>query len=181
MNYNGITQRAVNTKVLALVDQWQSSIEIYRSLKTKLPNDWTCLGNDVGDFPEMTAQGIGLGQCERNFIVRGQPSDWTSEFKTTPTEGQTLSTPELLRANTSLADGGLDMYKDSSNGYMRGIVYASISDSAIAPQGMPGAFIFYTLRGEACRTGFELRTIGEYKVCAIRLTSANYVNEIYQP
>ena len=102
VSYNGITSRASASKTLTLVRQWTQPIEAYRSLNNVLPNDWTCLGNAVTDFPTELGEGIGPGQCERNFIVVGQPSDWTSEFKTNPTAGQTLSTADMLRANSSL-------------------------------------------------------------------------------
>ena len=181
VSYNGITAQATASKTLSLVRQWQQTIVLYQATSSKLPNDWTCLGNSVNDFPADAAASIGLGQCERNFIVSGQPSDWTSEFKTVPTPGQTLSTPELLRANASLSPGGLDMYKNGSNGYMRGIVYASIFDPAIAPQGIPGAYIFYTLKGRDCSLGVQHRLLGDLRVCALKLTTSNYSNEIYQP
>lgn len=181
VSYNGITSRASAAKTLSLVNQWHKSIEIYRSLNEVLPNDWTCLGNSVNDFPADLGNSIGLGQCERNFIVSGQPSDWTSEFKTVPTDGQILATAELLRVNASLSPGGLDKYTHGANGYMRGVVYASIFDPDIAPNGEPGAYIFYTLNGQNCSIGALHRTLGNLRVCKIKLTSSNYANEIYTP
>ena len=181
VSYSGITQQASNAKVLTLVNQWQKSIELYRINSGTLPNDWTCLGNAVTDFPADLGKSIGAGQCEKNFIVSGQPSDWTSEFKTVPTAGQTKPTAELLRVNSGLAKGGLDMYEYGANSYMRGIVYASIFDPVIAPSGQPGAFIFYTLKNKTCGIGVLHRALGSFNVCALRLTSSNYANEIYQP
>lgn len=181
VSYNGITNQAKTSKTLTLVRQWQQTIVLFQATSSKLPNDWTCLGNDVNDFPAEPASSIGLGQCERNFIVSGQPSDWTSEYKTVPTTGQTLSTPELLRANASLSAGGVDKYTAGSNGYMRGIVYASIFDPAMAPQNTPGAYIFYALKGSDCSLGVQHRLLGDIRVCAVKLTSDNYASEIYQP
>lgn len=181
VSYNGITSRASASNTLTLVRQWTQSIEMYRSLNNVLPNDWTCLGNAVTDFPTELGEGIGPGQCERNFIVSGQPSDWTSEFKTVPTAGQTLPTSELLRANMSLPTGLLQTLRYGPNGYMRGIIYASIFDPALAPAGQPGAFIFYALKGQGCTMGTVHRALGSINVCVVRLTTANYANEIYQP
>ena len=181
VSYNGITDRARTAKTLSLVRQWNQTIILYQATSSRLPNDWTCLGNDVNDFPAEASASIGLGQCERNFIITNTPPDWTSEFKTVPTAGQTLSTPNLLRANTSLSTGGLDKYTYGSNGYMRGIVYASIFDPAMAPQNKPGAYIFYALKGSDCTIGVQHRLLGNIRICAVKLTSDNYASEIYQP
>ena len=160
--------------------QWQQTIVLYQTTSERLPNDWTCLGNSVNDFPEKASASIGLGQCERNFIVSGQ-ADWTSEYKTVPTAGQTKATADLLRTNVSSSPGGLDMYTYGSNGYMRGIIYASIFDPAMAPQGKPGAYIFYTVKASSCSLGLEHRVLGSLRVCAVKLTSDDYAKEIYQP
>lgn len=179
VSYNGLQDRAKASKTLTLVDQWEKSIRLYQVTNTYLLEDWTCLGNSVNDFPPISSKNIGLGQCERNMIVINPSPDWTSELKTVPAAGQTQPTTNLLSTNTSLSSGGLEMVEAGSNGYMRGIVYASISDPARSPGGKPGAFIFFALKGQDCPVGTEYRTLGVVRVCAKRLTTDNYLNEIY--
>lgn len=181
VSYVGVRDRAVATKTMALVEQWETTIRLFQINSGKLPNDWTCLGNDVSDFPADHSVGIGPGQCERNFVVGTQASTWTSEYKTVPTPGQSQPTSQLLRRNASLAPGLLDQFDHDGGAYMRGIIYASIYEPQRAPQGKPGAFIFYALKGQPCGQGFEHRVLGPYRVCAIRLTTDNYANEIVAP
>ncbi len=181
VSYQGVTSQATASKTLALVKQWEQTIILYQFTNQLLPDDWTCLGNNVNDFPADPTKAIGLGQCERNIIVANYPADWTSEYKVVPTAGQTIATPELLRANASLAQGGLEMHTYGSNGYIRGIIYASIFDPGMAPQGKPGAYIFYVLKGEDCSLGIQHRLLGDLRVCALKMTTDNYASEIYQP
>lgn len=179
--YNGIQQRAKNSKTLSLVDQWEKSIRMFQVTSNYLPEDWTCLGNSVDDFPAIAAQQIGVGQCERNIIVVNPSPDWTSELKTVPTTGQTRTTVSLLSDNASLSPGGLDMFRGGSNGYIRGIVYASIFEPERAPDNKPGAFIFFALQNQECPSGTTYRTVDTLRVCAKRLTTDNYMNEIFRP
>lgn len=179
--YNGIQDRARNSKTLSLVDQWEKSIRMYQVTSNYLPEDWTCLGNSVNDFPADTSKQIGLGQCERNIIVTNPTPDWTSELKTVPTTGQTRTTVELLSDNASLSPGGIEMLEVGSNGYIRGIVYASIFEPERAPSAKPGAFIFFALKGQECPSGTAYRTLESLRVCAKRLTTDNYINEIFRP
>lgn len=178
--YNGLQDRAKTSRTLTLVDQWEKSIRLYQVTNTYLPEDWTCLGNSINDFQPISSKNIGLGQCERNMIVINPSPDWTSELKTVPTAGQTRPTASLLSDNASLSPGGLEMLEAGSNGYMRGIVYASISDPARSPNSKPGAFIFFALKNQDCPTNTSYRTLGAVRVCAKRLTTDNYLNEIYQ-
>lgn len=178
--YTGIQQRAANSRVISLASQWERTIKLYQVESQLLPNDWTCLGNSVDDFPADHSQQIGPGQCERNMILINPSPDWTSEFKIVPTAGQTVPTADLLRSNATLPSGELDMYEAGSNGYIRGIVYASIFEPARAPDSRPGAFIFYALRNQECPSGDAHRVVDDIHVCANRLTTDNYVNEIFQ-
>lgn len=179
--YNGIQQRAYNSKTLELVSYWEKNIRLLQAKNITLPNDWTCLGNSVNDFAAIPSDQIGLGQCERNIIVQNASPDWTSEFKTVPTPGQTKSTPELLAQNTTQPTGLLPMQKSGINGYIRGIVYASIFEPARAPNGKPGAYIFYALANQACPPDRAYRIVSSLNVCAAKLTTDNYANEVYQP
>lgn len=79
--YNGVIQRADNAKTVALVSQWEKSIRVYQLVSRKLPNDWTCLGQSASEFTAISAESIGIGQCERNVIVANASPDWTSELK----------------------------------------------------------------------------------------------------
>ena len=180
--YNGIIQRADNAKTKALVNHWEKSIRLYQVFNKKLPNDWTCLGQSASEFAAISAESIGTGQCERNVIVVNASPDWTSELKTVPTAGQTLPTPTLLSQNASLSAGLLKMYRvKNSNAYIRGIVYSVIFDPAQAPNAKPGAYIFYVLKGENCPSDRVYRQLDDLRVCAARLTSDNYANEVYSP
>lgn len=114
------------------------------------------------------------------ILVNPSP-DWTSEFKTVPTPEQTLSTPVLLSGNASLSVGQLKMLRAGTNSYMRGIVYAVIYEPERAPNSTPGAYLFYALKNQQCPAGRQYRIVDSVHVCAFRLTSSNYANEIYQP
>ncbi len=179
--YSGIQQRSKNTKTLALVDQWEKSIRMYQATSNLLPEDWTCLGSSVNDFPAIASKSIGPGQCERNVVINNPTPDWTSELKTVPTAGQTRTTVDLLSDNASLSVGTLDMLETGSNGYIRGIIYASIFEAARAPDNRPGAFIFFALKGQTCPSGTAHRAIDTLYICAKRLTTDNYANEIFRP
>lgn len=179
VSYSGIRQRAENAAISTAVHNWENTIRLYQSTTEKLPEDWTCLGQSVNDFPAVPSQSIGLGQCERNMIVVNPSPDWTSEFKTVPTSGQTLATPQLLAQNASPSSGVMPMVRAGTNGYMRGIVYSVIFDPAKAPKGLPGAYLFYALTNQSCPAGRDYRTLGSISVCALKLTTDNYANEIY--
>lgn len=181
VSYGGVQQRAENAKTEALVHQWETSIRLLQVRKAKLPNDWTCLGQSVSDFPEIASEAIGPGQCERNMVLINPSPDWTSEFKTAPTDGQTKPTYQLLSSNATLSPGLLKMYRYGTNSYIRGIIYASIFEPSRAPAGKPGAFIFYVLKNDACPSKQVYRVLGDLNVCALRLTTDNYANEIFQP
>lgn len=181
VGYTGIAQRATNTKTLVLVSGWERIIRSYQATKSFLPNDWTCLGNSVNDFPAEPSESIGLGVCERNILINNV-AEWTSEFKTVPTQDQTLSTPNLLRANADLPTGGLTKYTEGTNSMIKGIVYASIFGASEAPNGQPGAYILYALKNQSCPVGEGYKTVGALSVCGKRLTSlTNYANEIFIP
>ena len=179
--YGRIQDKAKNSKVLLLVEQWEKSIRMFQGTSNYLPEDWTCLGNSVDDFPAIPTKQIGVGQCERNVIVVNPTPDWTSELNTVPSTGQTRTTTALLSDNASLSPGGLDMLETGTNGYIRGIVYASIFEPERSPEGKPGAFIFFALKNQSCPDGAAYRTLGNMSVCAKRLTTDNYVNEIFRP
>lgn len=180
VTYEKVRQRSANAKTIALVNQWEQSISVYQSKSRLLPQDWTCLGNDVDDFPEIPEKSIGPGQCERNMILPLGGSSWTSEFKTVPTDGLSESTPNLLKNNAASLPGTLEMYEAGTDSYMRGIVYATISEPWRAPDSDPGAFIFYALKGQSCPTANIYRTLEDFSICAARLTD-DYTNQIFRP
>lgn len=179
--YNGVQQRTENSKTLALVNQWEKTIRLYQQTSGLLPEDWTCLGRSASEFPAIGSEAIGVGQCERNIIVADPSPDWTSELKTVPTEGQSSPTSALLAQNASPSSGLLTIQRAGTNGYIRGIVYAVIFDPAQAPDGQPGAFIFYALKNSPCPPGRAYRMVDSLHVCASRLTTENYASEIFQP
>lgn len=181
VSYQGVQQRAENTKTKALVRQWEISMRLFQATNEKLPNDWTCLGQTVDDFPEIASKAIEPGQCERNMVLINPSPDWTSEFKTVPTAGQTQPTYRLLSSNATLSSGLLKMYTYGTNAYIRGIIYASIFEPERAPAAKPGAFIFYVLKDEACPADRVYRTLDSLHVCALRLTTDNYAGEVFQP
>ena len=180
VTYNGIQDRANNAKTIALVNNWEKTIRIYQATSGLLPEDWTCLGRSAGEFPAIPSESIGVGQCERNIIVVNPSPDWTSELKTVPTNGQTLPTATLLAQNASSSDGLLPIRREGTNAYIRGIVYSVIFDPAKAPNGQPGAYIFYALKNADCPAGRAYRVVGALNVCAARLTSDNYAYVIFQ-
>ena len=180
VGYNGLRQRAHNTKTILLVSQWEKTIRVHQASGNLLPNDWTCLGKSASEFEAIPSEQIGVGQCERNVIVINPTPDWTSELKTVPVPGQTLPTSEILAQSDTKMEGLLPMQRTGTNGYMRGIVYASISDPTQAPNSQPGAYIFYILKDNPCPLDRAYRILGGLHVCALRLTTSNYANEIYQ-
>lgn len=181
-SYMGIRQRAENAKTTALVAQWESTIRIYQATSGLLPNDWTCLGRSASEFAAIPSESIGVGQCERNMIVINPSPDWTSELKTVPTAGQTQPTSVLLAQNATPSVGLLPIQRAGANGYIRGIVYASIYDPTQAPNGLPGAYIFYALKDTPCPANRVYRTLsGNLYICALKLTTSNYAQEIFQP
>lgn len=179
--YGNIQQRAHNAKVTLLVNQWEKTIRLYQVSSGLLPEDWTCLGASASEFGPIPSEQIGTGQCERNIIVINPSPDWTSELKTVPTTGQTQPTSVLLSQEATPASGLLPMLRAGTNGYIRGIVYAVIFDPTQAPNGQPGAYIFYALKNEACPASREYRTIDSLHVCAAKLTSDDYASEIFRP
>lgn len=181
VSYNGIQQRAHNTKTITLVNQWTKTIRLYQVNSGKLPEDWTCLGTSASEFEAIPSQQIGVGQCERNIIVINPSPDWTSELKTVPTEGSEQPTNMLLAQEVTPLPGLLPMQRAGANGYIRGIVYAVIFDPARAPNSQPGAYIFYALKNQDCPPTKEYRVIDNLSVCAEKLTTDNYTQEIFQP
>lgn len=179
--YNGIQQRAHNAKTLVLVNQWEKTIRVHQARSGLLPEDWTCLGRSADEFEAIPSEQIGTGQCERNIIVIDPSPDWTSELKTVPTPGQTQPTAAILAASATPSPGLLPMQRAGSNGYIRGIIYAVIFDPDQAPNGQPGAYIFYALKGEECTPSRAYRVINNLHVCSARLTTDNYASEIFQP
>ena len=177
--YRSVTDQANNAKTLHYAEQWKKAIDTYRLTHTVLPNDWTCLGNDVNNFPEDSASSTGLGVCEKNFFIANSMT-WTSEYKTVATVGQSKSTPAMLAADQSVTDGSLSTLKDGS-AMVRGIVYASIFGPSEAPNGQPGAYILYALKNATCPNGKEYKVVGTIHGCAIKLTDENYATQIFDP
>lgn len=175
ISYNGIQQRAQNSTVLLSVSNWEKSIKMYQSLSSKLPDDWTCLGMSVNDFPADPAYSLGPGMCERGMIVSDA---WTSEYKTTPPQpSKPTSTPNLLRQNSSPGSGAMQTLT-SGNKVIKGIIYAAVSSQTDVDH--PGAYLFYALKGQACPAGEDHAIHGNVNVCARALTSAgtNWIDAI---
>lgn len=167
VSFNGIQQRAANTKVLASVSNWEKSIKLYQSLGNKMPDDWTCLGMSVNDFPADPAYSLGVGMCERGMIVA---DNWTSEFKTVPPQpSKPTSTPNLLRQNASPGSGAMTTLTSGTK-IIKGIVYAAVSNQTQVSH--PGAYLFYALNKQACPTGEAHAIHGNVNICAKPLTGA---------
>lgn len=181
VTYVGWQDKANNRRVMVAVEHWEKSIQTFKVLNRKLPEDWTCLGNTVNDFPAVPSKSLGLGVCERGIVVN---SAWSSEFKTTPILGQTQPTSERLRANVNGPSGELAQF-EANGGVIRGIIYASIAGPSEAPEGKPGAFIIYALKGEQCSKGVLYKTVGNLNICALRLTNpdGNWIDiiDVYNP
>ncbi|MDB5162475.1 MAG: putative ral secretion pathway protein GspG [Candidatus Saccharibacteria bacterium] len=166
VSYNGIQRRASNSIVLSSVSNWEKIIRLYQVTSDKLPDDWTCLGTTVNDFPDDSAYGLGVGMCERGMIVA---DGWTSEFKTVPPQPtKPTPTPVLLRQNASAGSGAM---KTLTNGtkVMKGVVYAAVSSQTQVSH--PGAYLFYALDSQACPSGEAHKVHGNVNVCARALTA----------
>lgn len=175
--YSSIQERAKNAQILQTVSNWESSVRVFQVNKEGLlPEDWTCLGDSVSDFPTIPAESVGYGVCEKGIVVN---SAWSSEYKVVPITGQTEPTPERLRAHTTPSDGIMPIFREG-NGMIRGIIYASIAGPTEAPSGIPGAFLIYAVRNQTCANDETFKTVGALSVCARRLTTpnANWINEI---
>lgn len=181
VTYVGLQDKANNAKTMVAVEHWEKSIQTFKVTNRKMPEDWTCLGNNVNDFPTVPAKSLGLGVCERGIIVN---SSWSSEFKTTPILGQTQTTAARLRANVNTPGGELAPL-EANGGIIRGIIYASIAGPSEAPEGIPGAFIIYALKNEPCSKGVLFKTVGNLNVCALRLTKTGEawidIIDVYNP
>lgn len=167
VSYNGIQQRAQNTLVLTSVSNWEKAIRLYQATgSSKMPDDWTCLGTSVNDFPADPAYSLGLGMCERGMIVA---DNWTSEFKTTPPQpSKPTSTPNLLRQNASPGSGAMKPLTSGTK-IIKGIIYAAVSNQTHV--GHQGAYLFYALNNQACPSGEAHAIHGSVNVCAKPLTA----------
>jgi len=166
VSYNGITNRANNSVVLGSVSSWENIIRLYQVTNERLPDDWTCLGSSVDNFPADNAFSLGVGMCERGMIVS---DGWTSEFKTVPPQpSKPTPTPVLLRQNASAGSGAMKTLS-SGNKVMKGIIYAAVSNQTQVPY--PGAYLFYALSNQACPTGEAHKIHGSVNVCARPLTT----------
>ena len=175
VSYSVVSRNAANASVMASVSSWEKNIKTYQAYSQKLPDDWTCLGMDVTDFPADPAYNLGPGMCERGMIVN---DIWTSEFKTTPPQpSKPTSTPELLKQNTSPGSGATRTLT-SGNKVIRGIIYASVSDPNQV--NYPGAYIFYALDDKSCPAAEAFKIQGKVNVCARLLTKpgANWIDVI---
>jgi len=167
VSYNGITQRASNSLVLASVANWERIIKLYQVTNYKLPDDWTCLGMSVNDFPVDSTFSLGTGMCERGMIV---DDGWTSEYKVVPPQpSKPTPTPVLLRENASPGSGAMKTLS-TGNKVIKGIVYAAVSNQTQVDH--PGAYIFYALSNQACPFGEAHKIHGSVNVCAKALTPA---------
>lgn len=165
VSYNGTQDRAANSAVLASVKNWEGIIRLYQFTNAKLPEDWTCLGIDVSNFPEDTSFNLGPGVCERGMIV---DDTWSSEYKIVPPQpSKPTPTPVLLRQNTSPGSGAMKTLS-SGNKVIKGIVYAAVSDQTQVSH--PGAYIFYGLKNQSCPSGEAHAIHGSVHVCARPLT-----------
>ena len=163
--YNGIQQRADNSVVLASVSNWERIIRLYQATTTKLPDDWTCLGDSVTDFPADPAYALGDGMCERGMIVG---DGWTSEYKTVPPQPtKPTPTPILLLQNASPGSGAMPALTNGTK-IMKGIVYAAVSNQTQVDH--PGAYLFYALKNQACPVGEAHAIYGDVNICARALT-----------
>ena len=166
VSYGSIQQRVTNTSVLASVSNWEKNIRLYQLTSSKLPDDWTCLGSSVDNFPADPAYNLGLGMCERGMIVA---DNWTSEFKTTPPQpGKPASTPALLRQDASPGSGAMATLTSGTK-VIKGIVYAAVSNQTQV--GHPGAYLFYGLKNQACPAGESHAIHGSVNICARALTA----------
>lgn len=164
--YSGMQRRADNAKVLASVDSWQKTIQLYQINNTmKLPDDWTCLGMSVEDFPLDSAFNLGPGMCERGMIVN---DTWTSEYKIVPPQPfKPTPTPVLLRQETSPGSGATKTLSSGTK-VIKGVIYAAVSNQTQVDY--PGAYLFYALDQQACPTGEDHSIHGNVNICARLLT-----------
>jgi prepilin-type N-terminal cleavage/methylation domain-containing protein len=167
VGYGNVRRTAENTAVLASVSNWEKSIKIYQATTEKLPDDWTCLGTSVDNFPRDDAYRLGPGQCERGMIV--DDDEWTSEYKTGPPQpSKTTSTPNLLRQNTSPGSGAMKTLTSGPK-IIKGIIYAVVFNDQTQVN-HKGAYLFYALNSQACPVGEAHKIRGTVNVCARSLT-----------
>lgn len=167
VSYNGIQRQASNANVLASVSNWEKIIKMYQVTSTKLPDDWTCLGSSVDNFPADAAYSLGVGMCERGMIVA---DNWTSEFKTTPPQpSKPTPTPVLLRQDASPGSGAMTTLSHGTK-VIKGIIYAAVSSQTHVSH--PGAYLFYGLNNQACPAGEAHAIHGSVNICARPLTPA---------
>lgn len=166
VSYGQIERRAENTRVLASVKNWQQIIRTYQVFNGgKLPDDWTCLGVAVTDFPVDNAYNLGLGMCERGMIVS---DTWTSEYKTVPPQpNKPAPTPDLLRRRASPGSGSMKSLVHGPK-IIKGIIYASVSSQTQVSH--PGAYLFYGLNDQPCPAGEAHKIHGKINICAHPLT-----------
>lgn len=171
--YGDTQRRAHNAKTISDASAWHRIITTYKAVNKRLPDDWTCLGQSVNEFPPTGDFGAGI--CEKELFVG---SGWSSEYKTV---SATATLTKMRNQITNLPAAGSPVYK-SGSAAIRGLVYRVVSDPTQVTY--PGAYIMYTLKGETCPSIDEaFRTVGDLNVCARLLTNPgpNWINEICLP
>jgi len=109
--YNGIQQRAANTKTTDALNAWVKAIRLYRAANGQYPNGWTCLGEGYMYGPGGT-DSTGVAQCRQDVAGVGVVRSTTFENIVKPYLGNALPTPSFVTA------------RNSDTLWVRGIMYA---------------------------------------------------------
>jgi len=109
--YNGVQQRANNTKTADALNGWVKALRYYRTENGQYPNAWTCLGGDYLYGPTGTDTS-GVAQCRQDVAGAGYVRNTSFENTMKPYLNGALPTPAFVTA------------KSSDTQWVRGIMYA---------------------------------------------------------
>ena len=109
--YNGIQQRANNTKTTDALEAWITAINLYRTENGQYPNAWACLGEGYTYGPEGTASS-GVAQCRQDTAGSGVIINTAFHNTMKPYLGNVLPVPAFTTA------------KNTDTQWQRGLMYA---------------------------------------------------------
>lgn len=111
VSYNGIQQRASNTKTADALEAWISAVYTYRTENGQYPNGWTCLGESYTYGPD-AADSSGVAQCRQDVAGSGVVASVSFNNMMKPYLGNRLPSPTFLTA------------KNTDTQWQRGLMYA---------------------------------------------------------
>jgi len=120
--YNGIQTRAINTKTLNAVSNWDKILKMYKVIKGTAPiSDYNCLATASANFP--AGSGLGAGECQH-----GYPS--TPSFSAIYSNALTTDLQSVIGTTVTLPSGYLTPYSGSIGGatiYVQGLRYNNLA------------------------------------------------------